>query len=134
MRIWLVSSLSSTLALGTTCLQLLKLCHVLCRDSSITQGLEEVDGLKSFIFTFPSRVQPSFLSSPEITSNASQWAQCTRLGRSCDRFQPPPPPLPPLVAGYVFYSEEVFFIVHWYLHEGCINRNGIIISQVIAYA
>ena len=52
-----------TLALGATCLQLLKLCHALCCNLSITQGLE-VDDLKAFSFTFPSRVQSSFLSSP----------------------------------------------------------------------
>ena len=50
MRIWQISSLSSTLALGATCLQLLKLYRALCRNSSTTQGLEEVDGLKAFFF------------------------------------------------------------------------------------
>ena len=47
--------------LGASCLQLLKLCHALCCNSSITQGLE-VDGLKAFSFTFSSRVQSSFVT------------------------------------------------------------------------
>ena len=76
----------SMLALDAIWLHLLKFCRVLCHNSSITQGLEGVDGLKAFSFTFSSIL--SFCD-PEITSNTSQWAQCTRLGRSRDHFQPP---------------------------------------------
>ena len=91
MLLWQVSSLSSTLALGATCLQLLKLCRALCHISSITQGLEGVDGLKAFSFTFPSRVESSFLCHTEITSNTSMGTiyTCTQLAWSRDHFQTP---------------------------------------------
>ena len=63
--------------------------RALCRNSSITQGLEEVDSWKHSVSLFLVRYSLLSFHCPEITSNASQWAQCTRLGRSRDRFQPP---------------------------------------------